>query len=455
MLAGWHPPVPVPRTPVAVAEWCATRRAVVSAAFPGETLVLPSGQPKTRANDIEHPFRPASDFVWLSGWDEPGAVLVLSPKDGGHEVTMYLPARFDRSSAGFYASRNGDLWLGARPSFDEVASMLELDVRGKDQLAAALGPAGRSLRLLRGVDPEVDASVGSLRPEAAASAKDGDDDFARALGRRRLRKDQFEISSLRSAIATTVRGFEDLVRELPADRETSERWIEGTFARRARSEGNDIAYPVIAAGGAHACTLHWRASHAGVSPGELLLVDAGAESRELYAADVTRTLPLSGRFAPIQREVYDVVSAAHDAAIAACRPGNDFLAPHRAATSVIQAWLAERRFIPAPPAGFEERGPYRRFTLHDTSHMLGLDVHDCTIAAGAYRDAMLAPGMVLTVEPGCYFQPDDLTIPDEYRGIGVRIEDDVVITDTGCEVLSAALPTGADEVERWMAALRE
>jgi Xaa-Pro aminopeptidase len=253
------------------------------------------------------------------------------------------------------------------------------------------------------------------------------------------------------AIESTRRGFEDVIRALPTS--TTERWVEGVFNLRARVEGNDVGYGTIAASGAHACTLHWTSNDGTLHPGELLLLDAGVEAHTLYTADITRTLPIGGAFTPEQREVYALVLAAQTAGFAACRPGNDFMEPHRAAMAVLAHGLERMGMLPmgALEALRDENIFYKRYSLHNVSHMLGLDVHDCAAARKeTYKYGKLAAGMVLTVEPGLYFQPDDLTVPERYRGIGVRIEDDVLITPGGHRVLSAALPREIDAVERWM-----
>jgi Xaa-Pro aminopeptidase len=187
-----------------------------------------------------------------------------------------------------------------------------------------------------------------------------------------------------------------------------------------------------------------------------VLLDMGVEGHELYTADVTRTLPVDGTFTDRQREVYTLVYEAQEAAIAACRPGADFLDPHRAAMRVLAQGLERMGILDSAEAALAEDSQlYRRYTLHGVSHMLGIDVHDCAHARReTYAKGTLAPGYVLTVEPGLYFQPDDLTVPEDLRGIGVRIEDDIVITEDGCRNLSAALPRHPDEVEAWMARLR-
>jgi Xaa-Pro aminopeptidase len=233
--------------------------------------------------------------------------------------------------------------------------------------------------------------------------------------------------------------------------------VEGVFNLRARVEGNDVGYETVAASGAHATILHWSRNDGEIRGGDLLLLDAGVEGDELYTADVTRTLPVSGRFTPDQRRLYELVHRAQEAAIAEVRPGAAFLDPHRAAMRVLAEGLEELGILPvsSETALAEDVQAHRRYTLHGTSHMLGLDVHDCAQAREEeYRGGRLQPGHVLTVEPGLYLQPDDLTVPEGLRGIGIRIEDDVLVTEDGCRVLSRGLPTDPDELERWMAGLR-
>jgi Xaa-Pro aminopeptidase len=202
--------------------------------------------------------------------------------------------------------------------------------------------------------------------------------------------------------------------------------------------------------------LHWVRNDRHIGADDLLLLDAGVEAHSLYTADVTRTIPVSGTFTPSQREIYTLVWEAQRAAFAACRPGNDFLDPNVAAMRVLAHGLERLGILPsAEEALRDDKLFYKRYSLHNVSHMLGLDVHDCAQArAETYKFGRLEPGMVLTVEPGLYFQLDDLTVPERYRGIGVRIEDDVVITATGHENLSAALPSEADAVEAWVRTLR-
>jgi Xaa-Pro aminopeptidase len=239
--------------------------------------------------------------------------------------------------------------------------------------------------------------------------------------------------------------------------EYGERWIEGTFFRRARAMGNDIGYDSIVGGGRHATTLHWIDNTGPIIPGELVLLDMGAEASSLYTADVTRTLPISGSFTSLQRDLYDIVLRAQQAGIDAVRPGTDFKSAHNAAMSVIAHALDDMGLLPvsAEEALDPDNRTYARWTLHGTSHMLGMDVHDCADASkDIYPEGTLEPGMVLTVEPGLYFQEDDLLVPEELRGTGIRSEDDIGVTEDGNRNRAEALPRGVDAIEEWMGRLR-
>jgi Xaa-Pro aminopeptidase len=286
-------------------------------------------------------------------------------------------------------------------------------------------------------------------------ATDRDSQLAVTLSDHRIIKDAFEIDQLQHAVDYTIKGFEDVVRALPTARQRGERVIEGVFSLRARVEGNDVGYNVIAASGAHATILHWMENNGPVNDGDLLLLDAGVEVNELYTADVTRTMPVNGRFSPAQRRIYEIVRRAADLAIAELRPGIPFITTYQTATRALAEGLIELGILSDELETIirPDLQLFRRYTLHGTSHMLGLDVHDCTLSRDAHRTGLLAAGHVLTVEPGLYFQPNDLTVPEEYRGIGVRIEDDILITDDGHVNLSAALPRDPDEIEAWMAHL--
>ena len=424
----------------------AERRERLSAEFPGKHLVIPAGPLKVRSNDTDYRFRPGSDYYWLTGGNEPDGVLVMRADGNGHRATLYVEPRGDRTSHRFFTdSRYGELWTGARRGLTETAAHLGLETAPMDQLSADLAGLDRdALSVVRNIDPRVDATLGAHGDNALLTER---------LSELRLVKDDFEIAMLEDAVAATVRGFEDVVRALPEAMEHGERVIEGVFNLRARVDGNDVGYGTVAASGTHATILHWVRNDGEVRSGDLLLLDAGVECRELYTADVTRTLPVSGRFTAEQREIYELVLEAQRAGIAAVKPGAAFQAPHSAAMRVLATGLHRLGILNVAPeiALRRDQQLYRRYTLHGTSHMLGLDVHDCAQARDeCYIRGELKAGYVLTVEPGLYFQSDDLTVPERYRGIGVRIEDDVLVTPDGCRVLSAALPTDPDEIETWM-----
>ena len=443
MTTGWAERVEVLPAADAGSTYRAARRQALAERFPGEWLVLPTGNFKVRANDTEYRFRPSTEFAYLTGAHQPDAVLVIDPQG---EAILYQAPSMDRSTPAFFTDRTyGELWVGPRPTLAATSARLGLSARPLEELDKL---AGTAARVVRGHDARVE---GLFHTTDA-----GDDGLASFLAELRLVKDAHEVAQLQDAVDATVRGFEDVVRALPQARATSERWAEGVFGLRARVEGNDVGYGSICAAGAHACTLHWTDNDGPVQDGELLLLDMGVENRELYTADVTRTLPVSGTFTPRQREVYQLVYDAQEAAFAVCRPGADFLDPHRAAMRVIAFGLQRMGILADAEATLaEDDRRYARWTLHGVSHMLGLDVHDCARAREeVYRKGPLLPGHVLTLEPGVYFQPDDLLVPADLRGIGVRIEDDVLVTGDGCINLSAALPRDPDAVEAWMAALR-
>lgn len=412
-----------------VAERAAARRARLAEAFPGERLVLPAGTYKVRANDTDYRFRPDTAHTYFSGNQTSDAVLVV--EDG--ESVLYARPRSSRETDEFFRDRQyGELWAGRRPSLKEMSDQLGLEVRHVEDL-----PSFDDDRKTRDVTT--------------------DDELGRVASELRLIKDDWEVGELQEACDITTLGFEDSVREWDRVLEFGERWIEGTFFRRARAMGNDIGYDSIVGGGSHATTLHWIDNTGPITPGTLVLLDMGVENRSLYTADVTRTLPVDGTFTSLQRELYDAVYAAQQAGIEAVRPGVPFKAAHNAAMEVLAHALADLGLLPVPveEALDPESRVYARWTLHGTSHMLGMDVHDCGQASTeAYTEGTLAEGMVLTVEPGLYFQEDDLLVPEELRGIGIRIEDDILVTADGYRNLSAALPRTSAEVEEWMGSLR-
>jgi Xaa-Pro aminopeptidase len=291
--------------------------------------------------------------------------------------------------------------------------------------------------------------------DAALPVHAREEEFATFVSEQRFIKDSYEIAEMQKAVDATALGFNDVVAVLPAAVATArgERVLEAAFYGRARVLGNDLGYNTIVGAGAHACVLHWIRNDGNVRPGELVLVDAGVEVESFYTADITRTLPVNGRFTPAQRSLYMLVYEAQLAGFAAVKPGVKFSEINRACQEVLAKGLADMGVltVSAEESMKPEIGLHRRWTLHGVSHHLGLDVHDCAQARKEnYMDGELREGMVLTVEPGLYIQPDDELFAPEYRGIGIRIEDDVLVTADGCRNLSQAIPRHPDDIERWM-----
>ncbi len=453
MASKWAPAATTTPELSALASQAATRRQALVTHLPGHTLVIPAGPTKQRSNDTDYPYRPHTAFTYLTGWGSdtvPGSVLII---DADGAATVYAAGPAGRDSNEFYANAAvGEFWTGARPALDDVAVTLGVSVADITERPTSDGLPS-PVAIIREADPGLTAEADAAR---GASAQEADDRLAQIVSEMRLVKDDLEIGELREAIASTHRGFTDILLALPdaVGNSRGERIVEGAFYTRARLEGNDVGYGTIAASGAHACILHWVKNDGPITPGDLLLVDAGVERDSLYTADITRTLPVSGRFTDVQRQVYEAVLAAADRAIATVTPGVTFRSIHDEAMVAISEALDQWGILPvgAEESRQPDAGYHRRYMIHGTSHHLGLDVHDCAQARREmYMDGVLEPGMVFTVEPGLYFQPDDLTVDAKWRGIGVRIEDNILVTDTGHINLSAAIPRTADDVEAWWA----
>ena len=417
-----------------VAPFAKKRRQAVAKAFPGKVVVIEAGAPKTRSNDTEYRYRPHAAFAHLTGWGSrtvADSVLVIDAKQN-KEILFLRPTAGKGSDEFFANSAIGEFWVGARPTLEEISSLLDIETKDLAELNAYLEGADK-------LDLE-------------------NQELAQFVSELRLIKDSYEIEQMRVAVAASVSGFEDIVRVLPKSVgiPKGERVIETAFFARARQEGNDLGYDTIAAAGKNACVLHWISNDGEVKPNELVLVDAGVEVDSLYTADITRTLPVSGKFTAAQKEIYLAALEAADAAFAIAKPGIKFREIHAAAMKVIAQKTADWGMLPvsAEQSLDEQKQFHRRWMVHGTSHHLGIDVHDCAQARKEmYLDAELKEGMVFTIEPGLYFHADDLLAPERFRGIGIRIEDDVLVTATGVENLSRALPRDPDEIEAWMAKL--
>ena len=424
MGTGWGTPDRTPPVVEGAAAAAAAHPRRLTAALPGHgTIVIAAGRAPVRANDSSYEFRADSDFYWLTGCATvEGAVLVL---DGASAVLYLPPPAYPGEQKFFTDAAHGELWVGAAPGLDDWSKALDIEVRPLTEFAAHLGTMRKS--------PEL----------------------ARTLSELRMIKDDWEIGQLRYAIDSTVGGFAAVVREFDTAMRAGggERWLQGTFDRHARTVGNGPGYATIVGSGKHAPTLHWVRADGPLLPDELVLLDLGVEASSLYTADVTRTFPASGSFSDAQRRVHDLVEASHRAGLAAVGPGRAFTDFHHAAMEVIAQGLSDWGLLPVSVdealSGTGQQ--HRRYLVCGIGHHLGLDVHDCAKSSyAAYQGASMAPGMVLTVEPGLYFHAHDLTVPAELRGIGVRIEDDVLVTSSGSEVLSDELPLSASGLEQWM-----
>jgi Xaa-Pro aminopeptidase len=423
------------------------------------TLVFPAGPEQVRSYDTFHPFRAHSAFTYFTGWGSDtvaGSVLVLTPNGDNHDATLYYRLPAGRGTTEFYSDTDiGEFWVGKRPSPENVAIELGIETHSLAEFDNLLAEADATWAIVREADPSITTALDGARGNVAVR----DDELHQFASEQRLIKDAFEISEIRAAVDATARGFDDVLTHLDevVGHRRGERIIEGIFGTRARADGNHTGYDTIAAAGAHACILHWTRNDGAVCDGELVLMDAGVEVESLYTADITRTFPVNGTFTETQRLVYNAVLEAADAAFAVVKPGIIFSEVHAAAIAVIARHVSEWGFLPVSLAESiaETGGHHRRYMVHGTSHHLGLDVHDCGQARKElYKEGTVREGMVFTIEPGLYFQSDDLTVPEAFRGIGVRIEDNIVVTATGAENLSRSIPRTADDVEAWVQRLR-
>ncbi|HEX3779456.1 MAG TPA: aminopeptidase P family protein [Pseudonocardiaceae bacterium] len=442
---GWGPAERAVRLPAGAAKAARAHRRRLSEALPGRRIAVAAGHAPIRANDTDYVFRPDSDFAWLTGCQAEGAVLVMRPVDGGHDAELFLREPAGAAEVDFFANaRDGELWIGPTPGLADWSQALELPCRSLDDLPKALRGRVPAMVATTRVDPLLDVLV------AGADASE----LRRTLSELRRIKDDWEIGQLRDAVDATILAFGDVASELPrAIAGGGERWLEGTFNRRARTEGNGVGYASIVAAGPHAAVLHWTRNNGPVEEGAVLLLDAGVEVNTLYTADLTRTLPVTGEYSAAQRQVYDLVLTAQHAALAAVRSGAAYLDFHRAAMRVLAQGLHDWGLLPVSPDEALEPAnqQHRRYLVCGVGHFLGLDVHDCANSgSAAYHEGNLEPGMTLAVEPGLYFHPNDLTVPPELRGIGVRIEDNVLVTGTGIDILSAELPIEPDGLQQWV-----
>ncbi|NKC16836.1 MAG: M24 family metallopeptidase [Gammaproteobacteria bacterium] len=427
-------------------EYARRRRRVVESLDDTCIVIVPTAPVMLRNRDVEYPFRPDSDFYYLTGFAESEAVAVMIP---GREQGEYLLFCRERDS-------RRDLWTGRCVGLEDAVSKFGADdafpVSDLDDILPGLMEGRSKVYYPIGKYADFDYRVlnwaNRLRRQRRGRYSQGSAEIValdHILHDMRLYKSAAELRTIRHAVDASVAGHK---RAMAASRPgLHEYQLEAEVLHEfARHGCRWAAYPSIVAGGVNGCVMHYTDNGALLNDGDLVLLDAGAEY-QFYAGDVTRTFPVNGRFSPVQRAIYELVLSAQQAAIDVIRPGNDCNAPHRAAVAVIAAGLADLGVIPGPARTAGERSDYQHFYMPSTGHWLGLDVHDVGDykVEGAWR--AFEPGMVTTVEPGVYIPPDATQVAPRWRGIAVRIEDDVAVTRHGREVLSAALPKAVNAVE--------
>lgn len=414
---------------------------------PDSAILVPAATLSVRNQDSEYPFRQDSDFHYLCGFPEPQAWLLLLPgREAGESVLFCLPR--DPAAEAWTGRRVGPRRAVTRYGVDEAWPLEARDEQLLDLLAGR-----RTIYLSLGNDRAL-SLAGKMREGLKARERRGPPapsayaDIDVLLHEQRLIKSEDELALMRKAGKITARAHAHAMQTVRPG--MFEYQLQATLEHAFVMAGARApAYSTIVGSGANGCILHYMENDAAMAAGDLVLVDAGAEYH-LYAGDITRTFPVSGRFSEPQRQLYEIVLGAQQRALRAVRPGATLKGIHDGVVRDLTAGLVALGLVEGPVETAVEQGYYKRFYLHGTSHWLGLDVHD----VGAYQvqgaSRALAPGMVLTVEPGLYI-PDDLDIAEQWRGIGIRIEDNVVVTTQGCEVLTEGVPKRVREIEALMA----
>lgn len=410
----------------------------------GGVGVLPASPAKLRSRDIEYPYRQDSDFYYITGFVEPEAIAVLAPGRPGGEYILFCRERDPQREA----------WDGARAGPEQAVTAYGADdafpIGDVEDILPGIIEQAERVYYTIGAHPEFDARligwVTALRNRGSPGTHTPDEFIAldHLLHDLRLYKSRAEVSAMRRAAAVAVGAHRRAMAFCRPGLYEYE--IEAEFLHEFRRHGMRPSYLPIVGSGPNACVLHYTTNGRQMREGDLLLVDAGCE-HDFYASDVTRTYPVGGSFSAAQRAIYEIVLEAHAAALAAVLPGNHWDEPHEAAVGVIARGLRRLGLLEGSVAAIRRSGSYRQFFMHRTGHWLGMDVHDVGDYKVGEQWRVLEPGMALTVEPGIYIPPGTRGIPARWQGIGVRIEDDVLITRDGHEVLTQALARDPDEVE--------
>ena len=410
---------------------------------PNSIAIIPSALEQMRSRDTEHPFRQDSDFYYLSGF------IVLTPGRRHGQFMMFCRER-DPGMELWHGFRAGPEGACEKFAADDAFPIGDIDdilpglIEGRDRVYYSMG---RSTQF----DRQIMDWVNSIRSKESSGAVPPGEftDLNHMVHDLRLVKSAAEQRLLRRAGEITARGHSRAMRFCRPGQ--NEYQLEAELTHEFASSGaRHLAYPSIVGSGANACTLHYLDNNCVMRDGDLVLIDAGCEL-EYYASDVSRTFPVNGRFSREQRALYEVVLQAQLAAIAQIKPGNNWNQPHDASVRVITQGLLELGLLRGKVDKLIEREAYREFYMHRVGHWLGLDVHD----VGDYRVAgewrQLEAGMVMTVEPGIYVSPQSSKVARKWRGMGIRVEDDVLVTPGGCEILSAAVPKTVEDIEALMA----
>lgn len=436
----------------AAADFRRRRRRLLDAMGPGSVALIPAAKEAVRNRDVHYPYRQDSDFAYLTGFPEPEALMALVPGRKEGELVLFCRPR----------DQARELWDGPRAGIEGAQADYGADeahpIEAADEVMPTLLENRERLYYPLASDPELDLRVmdwiHAVRGKARSGVRAPSEllNIDRLVHEQRLVKDPAELRIMRKAARISAAAHRRVMRASRPG--VWEYELEAEFVHTCALRGGRFqAYPPIVGSGANACVLHYVDNRHQLRDGDLVLIDAGCEYAG-YASDITRTFPVNGRFTPPQRALYELVLAAQRAAIAKALPGNRWDAPHKAAVRVLTKGLVELGILPGtvkdvPSLIKEEK--YKPFYMHRTGHWLGMDVHD----VGDYKQGgkwrRLEPGMVLTVEPGLYIPGDREEVPECYRNIGIRIEDDVAITKDGHEILSADAPKTVAEIEAWMA----
>jgi len=435
---------------VSKSEFARRRKRLMSMMQPNSIALIPAAHEATRSRDTEYVFRQDSDFLYLTGFDEPDALLVLIPGRRAGQVVLFCRDRDPEMELwnGYRAGPEGavqDYAMDDAFPINDIDDILPGLIEGKQHIYYSLGHS-------EAFDRRVMAWVNQIRAQVRTGAKPPGEftDLAFLLHEQRLFKSAAEVKLMRRAGEISAAAHVRAMRESRPG--VFEYQLEAAILHEfAHNGARAAAYTSIVGSGANACVLHYTENKDRLKDGDLVLIDAGCEYAG-YAADITRTYPANGRFTPEQRALYDLVLKAQLAAIDKVRPGNTWNQPHDATVRVITRGLIKLGLLKGKEKDLIQAEAYRDFYMHRAGHWLGMDVHD----VGDYRVdgkwRQLEPGMVLTIEPGIYVSPTNTRVAKKWRGIGIRIEDDVVVTASGCDILTAAVPKTADEIEALMSA---